>query len=520
MEKPPRQFLTAMIFMLAAVMNSAAAGSLETLLMPGKLIAGHAKYEKECDSCHLPFSRDQQDTLCQDCHDTVAADIVNGQGFHGLSGVHENECRHCHTDHKGRDADVIQLGAETFDHDLTDYPLRGAHTSANCNVCHVQGKKYRDAPKTCVSCHEHDDLHRGTLGKECSDCHTQRSWMRVEFDHDKTDFSLLESHAELDCNSCHVGQHYQDTAKECHGCHQLNDVHAGRYGLACSDCHTARDWKQSRFDHRRDTRYPLVGKHASTSCDVCHTGHLYEEKLDTKCISCHLNDDKHSGRYGKHCGSCHTPEDWGEARFDHNNKTAFPLHGKHDGASCIACHRSEVKNEKLDSHCHSCHAVDDVHAGELGGQCANCHNETGWGGQIRFNHDMVKFPLIGLHAAVPCEECHINARFKSAASSCNACHQPDDIHEQKLGTQCEHCHNPNGWTLWDFEHGTRTEFPLQGAHAGLDCLACHDTDATQGIQTSASCADCHRKDDVHDGQFGGYCARCHNYESFDAVEIR
>jgi Zn finger protein HypA/HybF involved in hydrogenase expression len=133
---------------------------------------------------------------------------------------------------------------------------------------------------------------------------------------------------------------------------------------------------------------------------------------------------------------------------------------------------------------------------------------------------MASFPLIGLHAVAPCEECHINAEFKTAANNCNACHQSEDIHEQRLGLSCDSCHNPNGWSLWEFDHDSLTKFPLDGAHEGIDCLSCHDTEATHGIKLSPWCADCHRKDDVHDGQFGRNCERCHNDESFDAIQIR
>ena len=133
---------------------------------------------------------------------------------------------------------------------------------------------------------------------------------------------------------------------------------------------------------------------------------------------------------------------------------------------------------------------------------------------------MASFPLVGLHAVVPCEECHLNAVFKMTASNCNTCHLTDDVHEQRLGQRCELCHNPNGWSLWEFDHDFQTDYPLDGAHEGVDCLSCHERDASQGIELSTTCADCHRTDDVHDGQFGSYCERCHVTQSFDVVRIR
>ena len=283
---------------------------METLMMPGKVIEGHAKYEEKCNSCHQPFSKEKQSTLCRDCHKEVDADIKSTQGLHGHMDATETECSHCHTDHQGRDADVIQLDKETFDDSKTDFSLKGAHTIVRCKACHSRKKKYRDTATACVSCHENDDIHKGVLGETCSDCHSERAWRHPDFDHDSTDFALREKHAELECNSCHVDQAYKDTTQQCHGCHLLNDVHAGRYGEQCGDCHSEKDWGQTHFDHSRDTSYPLRGKHRSTKCDVCHNGNVYKEKLDKKCISCHRNDDQHSGRYGKQCKSCHTPENW------------------------------------------------------------------------------------------------------------------------------------------------------------------------------------------------------------------
>jgi len=514
-----RILLAGMLVTMAVVRQDASAGALETLMMPGPVIEGHAKYEEQCDRCHRPFTKDQQDALCNGCHEDVAVDIKQKQGYHGHVAVQAGECRHCHTEHKGRTADVIQLGTETFNHDATDYTLKGAHATAGCDACHLHGKKYRDAPARCIACHEETDVHKGDLGEACADCHSERAWTRPEFDHEKTDFPLLEKHADIDCNSCHVDSRFRQTTRECHGCHQLNDVHAGRYGQKCSDCHSEKGWDITRFDHA-DTGYPLEGKHSTTPCNVCHTGRLYDDKTPGECIGCHQNDDKHTRRYGKQCGSCHTPRGWSKSRYDHSSKTGFPLLGKHVDVSCTACHTSDLHHEKLDTGCYSCHAIDDVHAGQEGKQCAGCHDEHGWGEKIRFDHDMASFPLIGMHAVAPCEECHISASFRDAASNCHACHQPEDVHEQRLGKSCEDCHNPNGWSLWEFDHNTLTEFPLDGAHADIDCLACHVSEAAPGTAVSSFCADCHRMDDVHGGQFGRNCERCHNDESFTAVQVR
>jgi hypothetical protein len=94
------------------------------------------------------------------------------------------------------------------------------------------------------------------------------------------------------------------------------------------------------------------------------------------------------------------------------------------------------------------------------------------------------------------------------------------VHRQRLGTHCETCHNPNAWSLWEFDHDAGTGFRLDGGHRGIDCHACHKLPVRHGISLATSCDSCHRQDDIHDGQFGRHCDRCHNTESFDSAEMR
>ena len=511
--------MSVMILMLSVIEN-VSAGSIESLIMPGKLIEGHAKYEEECRRCHRPFSKESQNNLCLDCHEEVADDVKLKEGFHGRSGAGNADCSSCHTDHKGRDAKVAKFGMETFNHEMTDYPLKGGHTGLSCTVCHEGGKKFREAPGQCVDCHEDDDVHKGNLGKECSDCHSEKGWREQQtFNHDDTDFRLRGKHRDVACNSCHADQQYEDTSMVCNDCHRFNDVHAGRYGAECNDCHRESGWNKIAFDHDK-TDYPLTGRHREVKCDTCHGGDLVDVDLGMECISCHRNDDEHRGQYGRECKSCHQTSGWKKVGFDHDRKTEFPLRGGHKDLLCGVCHRGELGNETLGSKCLDCHKTDDVHAGEEGVECNRCHNEEGWSEKIRFEHDMTNFPLIGLHAVAPCEECHLSAVFTEAVTNCNSCHGKDDVHESRLGPRCEVCHNPNAWSLWEFDHGERTDFVLDGGHEGIDCHACHKQPVKREIRLSGSCGGCHRDDDVHDGRFGRYCDRCHITKSFDAVNMQ
>jgi hypothetical protein len=496
-------------------------GRVEQLVTPGRLIEGHAKYETQCEKCHDVLSKETQTKLCRECHDKVDTDIYLGRGYHGrIKGIQQMECKRCHTDHKGREADILLLNEGTFRHDNTDYTLKGAHAKVKCASCHKPQKKHRDAPQACVDCHKDDDPHRGELGRKCADCHNEKTWKKeTTFDHDKTDYPLRGKHRDVACASCHPAERYKDIPSDCNACHRVNDVHARRYGEKCKDCHQDSGWKDVKFDHDRDTKYKLEGRHRNVACDDCHTGHLYRDKLKVTCIACHKEDDEHRGRFGARCEDCHNIQSWGKIHFDHDRDTQFPLRGRHAKVACNDCHPGGDLKKNLGMDCLDCHRKDDVHKGQEGKQCERCHNEETWKGKVRFDHDLTGFPLIGLHAPTPCEECHLTAAYKDTPRECVRCHEAEDVHKATLGRDCALCHNPNHWRLWAFDHDKRTKFALDGAHAEVSCKACHKIPLDEKPKLPLDCYGCHRADDVHHGDFGRNCERCHDTDEFSGVEV-
>ncbi len=579
--------ITRMWLVLLAILPLCLAGgvradSLESVLMPGKVIQGHAKTEGQCNKCHVRFNRAGQDALCGDCHKEVARDIAQRQGYHGRA-KDDKFCRECHVEHKGRDARVVELDEKKFDHRQTDYLLKGKHVETECNKCHLPGKKYRNTQATCIACHKKDDEHKGKLGTKCADCHAEDNWKEARFDHDKTKFRLEDKHIKVACKDCHRDNAFKNTPMACVSCHRKDDKHKGRYGDKCQTCHDAKSWDGILFDHDRDTKYSLRGKHRQTKCDSCHTGNLYRDKLQSTCIACHKKDDKHKNTLGEKCADCHVERDWKEARFDHG-KSRFPLRGKHDEIECKACHKTAVFKDTPVT-CLACHRKDDKHKGSLGELCGDCHNERNWK-EHRFDHDKTKFallgkhrevkcdgchkdmkykntpsaclachkkddvhkgqqsekcelchdasnwkrttfnhgrsrfPLAGKHLVVECKKCHLTAQFKDAKSECVACHDKEDVHKRRLGAQCESCHNARNWRLWDFNHDTKTRFRLDGGHKPLDCYACHTRAVTGKASLPMNCVSCHEKDDVHDGSYGPQCQKCHETTSFKRIRLR
>lgn len=506
-----------MVGMLAA--GRAEAVNPETLLMPGKLTAAHAKYEEECSRCHDRTDRSRQTQLCLDCHKDISGDLKQRHGFHGLLlGIESTQCRACHSEHLGRNADIVKLSREQFNHDQTSYPLRGAHASLPCDACHAAGKPYRRAPGDCLSCHRKEEPHEGRLGKDCAACHGVDAWRRINYDHDKTAFALRDKHAQVACAACHFGNRYKDTPRECVSCHEPDDVHHGERGPKCVDCHTTAGWKTSKFDHDK-TGFPLLGIHVRIACNDCHRSGNLKDQLPRDCFGCHRGEDSHAGRLGTGCDKCHGNEKWKPPTFDHTRNTAWPLLGKHEKVPCHTCHTAAVATQKLPTDCIGCHRASDVHAGRLGNGCDQCHTPQGWAGIVNFDHDLTRFPLVGLHVAVPCEQCHLTREYRDVGHECSDCHARDDVHKGKLGKDCARCHSSNGWRLWQFDHGKETGFALAGAHAKLACESCHHQ-PPDAVKLKQDCLSCHVQDDVHVGQYGRLCDRCHTASTWKGARVQ
>lgn len=530
---------------MSAVTKADLIGTMEKALMPGELVRGHAEFEDDCELCHKFFRQAKQNDMCLDCHDheNVAKDIKDGTGYHGrIAGVKEKECKTCHREHQGRDADIIFLDEQTFDHNQTDFKLRASHLEAQCSACHKEDKKdkkssmgkkykkgwkYHEAKHKCIDCHKDEEPHKGKLGKVCNSCHIESNWTDFQFDHSRTEFKLEGKHKGVECRDCHPQEKYLATPTTCFGCHERDDKHEGRYGGDCKKCHTPLGWASLIFNHDKDTKYKLIGRHKQVTCDQCHPAKVNAYKVKTKddCYSCHKFSDEHKGLYGKKCKDCHNTKGWAKNKFDHD-KTDFPLKGKHKKTACNDCHPGELYDQKLSTKCYECHVQHDVHNGQLGKKCNDCHVESGWIKDVEFDHDITLFPLLGSHATLACEDCHSSTNFKNEKPKCVSCHRNDDVHKQRLGVRCAACHNAVDWKAWAFDHGKKTEFELKGEHEDKDCLLCHrevveevNKKEDEEFNMPGTCHGCHAADDIHDGGFGRSCDRCHNEKAFDEIDM-
>ena len=56
--------------------------------------------------------------------------------------------------------------------------MTGSHLETSCQACHpgaISLEMLAAAPQACFDCHQEEDPHNGTLGKECASCHTPNS---------------------------------------------------------------------------------------------------------------------------------------------------------------------------------------------------------------------------------------------------------------------------------------------------------------------------------------------------------
>jgi len=234
------------------------------------------------------------------------------------------------------------------------------------------------------------------------------------------------------------------------------------------------------------------------------------------------------------CQNCHTLSGWKPIRavpeFDHNT-TKYPLRGMHEGVACTQCHIKPVFTN-VGKLCADCHA--DIHKGQMGANCEQCHSVKGWHVSVQeINQHLNRFPLIGAHATVDCDSCHKSAavgQFQGLSTQCISCHQTDFINTKSTGLDhvafkfpiaCEQCHTMDNWLGAKFDHAAPpANFPLVGAHAALDCNACHAGGKYAG--TPATCVGCHLADFNKTNNpphaqagFPTTCQTCHNTSAWD-----
>lgn len=414
-------------------------------------------------------------------------------------------------------------------------PLSAAHASRpelaagdGCALCHGDFGSRMD--ESCGACHAAvaADVEAGTglhgalaargEAARCERCHPEHHGVeldlvgeatfalagfgaRADFTHAHTSFSLGGVHARLECSRCHphvdaalppAGEaRFGGLAQDCAGCHR--DPHAGRFGAGCADCHGQEQpfGALDGFVHERGL--VLRGAHLGLSCVACHPAQGERSVAALASGS--------GASVPRACQDCHSsphPE-----TFLADAAAAARVA---PAASCGACHDEE----------HGSFAAEEV-------------------ALPRGLHGITGFELAGPHAELACVSCHADGltrppdRPARRADDCGACHV--DPHAGQFGARdCLDCHARERFapTHFDAPDHAAAGFALSGAHATLDCAACHVSGVEPGAArtfrgTPTECSACH--DNVHAGQLAGAigapgadCGACHLPTRFGEVE--
>jgi hypothetical protein len=532
----------------AAASRAAAAGAPQVQIAPGPLSRAHAALEgvTNCSKCHDPAHAITAER-CLECHKPIADRIARRVGVHRAV---KDACATCHHEHRGGAADLRQLNRTTFDHAAeTGFALEGLHAKATttCSSCH-KTRSFLKVTTACQSCHQ--DPHKPSLGGDCTTCHSPQlafKRTRERFDHARARFALTGAHQRVACEKCHKENVYRGLRyDQCSSCHET--PHRRTLGPSCTTCHTTERWTVvPGFDHSK-TSFTLAGAHRTVACALCHVSGVKSPLRFDRCSACHVN--VHRDSIKDDCRACHTEETFRKGRFDHRERTGFPLDAKHAPLDCRKCHTSLPaegipRTSKtvmdfggLNRACVSCHK--DQHKGEFGLACDACHRPATFKA-TGFTHPRMPEFFAGRHQGLTCVKCHVRPAGPAPAAvsgnapppatprggtpppspACTTCHA--DVHFGQVGTMCERCHTVDAarFAPARFDHATAS-FALTGKHRTAPCAKCHPREngafpsgagaATRLHPVQTDCAACHK--DPHLGQVDSACARCHMPDTF------
>ncbi|HEX9656846.1 MAG TPA: hypothetical protein VGB89_08045 [Bacteroidota bacterium] len=198
----------------------------------------------QCQTCH---TNGNYQLVYNDCYQCHATDFNGSTNPNHVAGNFSHNCTQCHT--------TMNWSPATFDHATTNFPLTGAHTTASCQSCHVNGN-YQLVYNDCYQCHA-TDFNSATnpnhvvpgFSHDCVLCHSTAAWAPSTFAHDAQYFRIYS------------GKH-RGKWTLCSQCH-LSPSNFGDF--TCITCH---EHRQSNVDPEHNGVPGYV--YTATSCYNCH----------------------------------------------------------------------------------------------------------------------------------------------------------------------------------------------------------------------------------------------------------
>ncbi len=341
----------------------------------------------------FPLRGQHSVTGCKDCHPTLVFSEAKSSCIDCHNDVHQStvgpDCSRCHTPVSWLVSNITSL------HQMSRFPLLGAHRTADCVQCHKSENPVRFDVLgiNCIDCHRNtflsaknpDHLQAG-FSEDCSSCHlvSAFTWNGAGFNHSV--FPLVLGHAIPNCSDCHKTSNFRDARPDCYSCHQqdylstTNPNHsASNFSTNCQQCHTLNPgWKPATFDH---SAFPLTLGHANVSCTACHINGNYST-TSPECSSCHLTDYNNTTNpshkalnFQLTCTDCHTTNPgWKPAQYKLHDSQYFPIYsGTHSGkwTKCSDCHTNSANYAQFN--CIICHTNAHPGSNYTNAQCYQCH---------------------------------------------------------------------------------------------------------------------------------------------------
>jgi hypothetical protein len=201
-----------------------------------------------CRSCHTNLHFTGTPRTCVECHmkDYDATITID----HRIAGL-PLMCEQCHVE-------TASAWSSSFDHNRTQFPIRGAHETVACITCHTNNR-FRGISITCVSCHRTEYMNSKNpnhitagFSTDCAMCHRALTWIPAAFyPHQWFPIASGDMHSPgrwKACTDCHAAQPNYSTF-ECINCHQHNKAttdsnHSNVRGYVyqsslCYHCHPA-----------------------------------------------------------------------------------------------------------------------------------------------------------------------------------------------------------------------------------------------------------------------------------------
>jgi hypothetical protein len=227
----------------------------------------------------------------------------------------------------------------------------------------------------------------------------------------------------------------------CESCHHYNTTGPV---LQCKNCHSP-----TRI--REDITIPDLEAAYHRQCIDCHR----QWSGDIECNFCHIEKGQSVEEFREMKMKQYTG-------IDHpavHEPVRVIYETDHEEAPIVTFFHDEHAH-LFNLSCQSCHHDEN---------CSSCHHVS----------------LTELHTeATEQRRREVHKTFEQHHQPCNDCHETDD---------CSKCHMNE--PMEPFDHKASTGFALEGNHAGLKCVSCHQPDTFKGLNSN--------------------CSSCHNFESGD-----